>query len=167
LRCGHCKSVQPENNFYTHGKGMKGGWCRACRCESERKRRADLNAVHKFHTRYETDMEFRARELLRACAKRCRRYSIPFNLDVEWMAQRLHGRCELTGLEFDMSVRTRKPEVYTPSIDRIVPSLGYVKGNCRLVLYAVNLWMKDFTVEALLPIAEALLSHQGKKRGAA
>jgi hypothetical protein len=84
------------------------------------------------------------------------------------MSQRLQaGVCELTGLAFDMSVRSRRPELYTPSIDRIAPGLGYTKENCRLVLFAVNLWMKDFTVESILPIAEALVRMQTGKTVAA
>lgn len=31
-----------------------------------------------------------------------------------------------------------------PSIDRIIPSLGYVPGNIRLVVYAVNAAMNEW-----------------------
>jgi len=165
-RCSKCSESKHGSDFYTHGNGKPAGWCKSCRCENERTRRTDKALVSKFHTKYETDMDFRARELLRAVQKRCRKTGTEYGLEVAWMAHKLRGRCELTGLPFDMSVRSRKPSLYTPSIDRIEPGQGYTKDNCRLVLFAVNLWLKDFTIQALVPIADALVRHQTKAEAA-
>lgn len=107
-------------------------------------------------------MEFRAHQLLGACRKRCRKNGTEFSLDVPWMAEKLRSVCELTGLSFDMSVRTRRPQLRTPSIDRIEPGKGYTKDNCRIVLFGVNLWLRDFTLEAIIPIAAALAERYSK-----
>lgn len=158
-KCGKCRRVLARSDFYTHGKraGMS-GWCKSCRCADERRRRGDARLVAKFHDKYESDMDFRAQELLRAVGKRCRRKGLAFDLDEDWLSARLRsGVCELTGLPFDPSVRTRKPNPYTPSIDRIAPKGGYTKGNCRVIVYALNMAMRDLGLEAFLPIAEALV----------
>jgi hypothetical protein len=63
-----------------------------------------------------------------------------------------------------MNVRSRSPQSHTPSIDRTVPDLGYVKTNCRVVLHAVNVAMNKWGLDALLPIAEALVSKHAIKR---
>jgi len=161
-RCCRCLTEKDRSEFYTCGPDGLAWWCKQCRREDERRRRRDPSLVHKFHQRYETDLDFRARELLRAVQKRCRRNGTPYDLDVAWLSERLGKTCELTGLPFDLSVRTRRPQLYTPSIDRISPGAGYTKANCRVVLFGVNLWLKDFTIDALVPIAEALVSRHRK-----
>ena len=167
-RCSKCRVVKSVSEFYTQGMSKHlARWCKQCRREDERRRRADMGLVKKFHKRYETDESFRARELLRAIAKRCRRKNLAFDLDVQWLAERLrNGQCELTGLPFNMSVATRRPTPYTPSIDRIIPSNGYTKSNCRVVLHAVNLSMGNWGLDVLLEISQALLERH-RKVGAA
>lgn len=165
-RCSKCKSDKPQGEFYTNADRSLARWCKECRRGDEQRRRSDAGLVSRFHDKYETDMDFRSRELLRAVQKRCRRGSIPFDLDIAWLSERLRGSCELTGLSFDLSVRSRRPSPRTPSIDRIAPGGGYTKSNCRLVLFAVNAWLKDVTLETMLPIAEALVRRQSKSEAA-
>lgn len=71
--------------------------------------------------------------------------SLIFDLDIEWIKERLH-KCEVTGIEFelrDMATKSttnysnRKP--LTPSVDRIDPHKGYTKDNCRVVCWWYNL----------------------------
>lgn len=171
-RCSKCGATKEIGEFYTNKNSRYqsariAGWCKQCRRLDEAKRRADPRLVSRFHDKYETDMAFRARELLRAVQKRCRREGFAFDLDVEWLATRLSGVCELTGLSFDMSVRSRRPGPFTPSLDRIVPGAGYTKANCRVVLFAVNAMLKDFTLDAMLPIVEALVRRHSKSEVAA
>lgn len=102
-------------------------------------------------------MAFRARERMRHVAKRCRRLGIAFDLDDQWLEKRLlAGACELTGIPFNMAATSRRPEMFGPSIDRKRPELGYTKGNCRLVLFAINLALNTWGLEAFLPVAKAL-----------
>lgn len=64
-----------------------------------------------------------------------------FDLDRQWFRERLErGRCEMTGLAFDMIGR-RTP--LSPSIDRINPRGGYTKSNCRLIIWWLNRAMSD------------------------
>lgn len=163
--CAKCKEKKPRSEFspasrFANGDGLH-GYCKACRCQEELERRKNPLLVQKFHHKYETDMDFRAKQLLCAVQKRCRKNHWAYDLDAEWLAGRLRiGTCELTGLRFEMSVATRRPTMYTPSIDRIVPGSGYTKDNCRVVLHAINIGMLAYTLEAFLPIAQALVEQQ-------
>lgn len=157
-RCSKCKQNKVVGEFYTQGVSTA-GWCKSCRCADEKIRRANPVLVAKFRTKYETDMDFRARELLRATQKRCRARGIAYDLDIAWLSERMRGCCELTGLPFDHAIRNRRRNAYSPSIDRIVPGGGYTKDNCRVVLYAVNAALNDWTLDVLLPIVEALLQR--------
>jgi hypothetical protein len=68
------------------------------------------------------------------------RYRVfPSQVDItrEWIKQRLDsGKCEATGIEFDIQ-RPWNPR--TPSIDRIDSSKGYCEENCQLVILQYNL----------------------------
>ncbi len=82
---------------------------------------------------------------------------IPFTITRDWVYERLLEQnccCAITGLKFSKnrdSGRERSP--YALSVDRIVPSLGYTQENCRLVLFAVNVMLMDWGLEAIIPIA--------------
>lgn len=52
----------------------------------------------------------------------------------------------------------------TPSIDRIVPSLGYVKSNCRVVTIAINTMLLDWGEDLFLRMANAYKRHKPKRR---
>ena len=85
--------------------------------------------------------------LVANCRTRARNKNIPFDLDnfVDDIQKRIdHGRCELTGVAFDMSP-TRHWN--SPSIDRIRPRDGYVAGNIRIVCHAINAAMGDWGEE--------------------
>jgi hypothetical protein len=166
-KCGRCSDVKKRSEFYTCGTKKPShdglaGWCKECRRSDERERRRDPVVVGKFHARYETDMDFRARELLRAIGKRCRSKGHAFDLDIPWLSERLSGRCELTGLPFDLSVAARRSTAFSPSVDRIVPANGYTKANCRVVLYALNVAMSDWGLAVTVDIAAALLREQAR-----
>jgi hypothetical protein len=167
--CAKCHQTKSTSEFYAGGNATKryggvGSWCKECRCNDERRRRNDPNVIHKFHAKYETDEHFRAREILRAIGKRCRRRNIPLDLDIDWLATRFrNGRCEITGLPFNMSVAARKSNPHTPSVDRIDPAKGYTKDNCRVVLLAVNIALMNWGMDVLMPIAEALVARHPRR----
>lgn len=168
--CPRCKTTKHSTQFGPGRRQPDGlsGWCRSCRAESERLRRLRPDNVARFRARYEQDIHFRAIEIVRRISKRARRYNLPFDLDVAWVEERLRGRCELTNLPFDFSPATRsgRSNAFTPSVDRIYPRDGYVRGNCRVVIYALNLALSDLGLDRFLPIAEALIVYQ-RRRGVA
>ena len=60
--------------------------------------------------------------------------------DLRSLLIRCNGRCEVTGLKLHTSWEGKRHPM-APSIDRIDSSKGYVRGNCRVVCYAVNVAM--------------------------
>jgi hypothetical protein len=50
---------------------------------------------------------------------------------------------------------SRKSKEYAPSLDRVVPSLGYVRGNVRVISYRANTLRRDASIEEL----EAVLRY--------
>ena len=99
--------------------------------------------------------------LLNYARDRARKANLPFDLEREWLREKLErGVCELSGLTIErVSPGGYRTHPYAPSIDRIIPADGYVKGNCRLLCFAVNRARSDFGDDVLLTIARGLVKH--------
>lgn len=93
---------------------------------------------------------------------RAKKKGIPYDLDAAWGEARWTGRCELTGLPFDLEIIPGRtgPRTLSPSIDKIDPAQGYVKTNCRFVVFCVNALKSDGTEEQMYAVAELLLANR-------
>lgn len=65
--------------------------------------------------------------------------------------------CPVLGLK--LIVGDNKRSDYSPSIDRILPELGYVSGNVRIVSYRANRIKNDATAEEAMLIAADLQDY--------
>lgn len=52
-----------------------------------------------------------------------------------------------------------------PSVDRIVPSLGYVQGNVRLITYHVNVALAEFGLGSLIKLSEDVIDFNKDTHG--
>jgi transposase-like protein len=78
---------------------------------------------------------------------------LPFDLDVPFLEDLLKpGRCNVTGIPFDTSPPRieHRPNMFVASLDRIVPSDGYIKGNVQVVVYVYNRLKDDHPQEDIL-----------------
>lgn len=95
--------------------------------------------------------------LLFGAMARARKKKVPFELTQDWAASRWTGRCEMTGIAFRFKGTGPGPKVFSPSIDRIEPKLGYVPSNCRFILWAINAMKGEATDAEVFEIAEAIV----------
>ena len=119
--------------------------------------------------RREKDREYRHRYIEKNWARyilgsgiksRCLKKGIPFDLDQhedDLNARLKVGVCELTGLPLRVGHGPRTWD--SPSIDRIVPSLGYVHSNVRVVCVAANAALGDWGETVFRKIATAYLER--------
>lgn len=104
-------------------------------------------------------MRRRADELLRGVRNRKKRWDV--DLTTEWILDRLYaGGCEFTGLRFDFET---KRGAFTPSIDRIDVSKGYLRSNCRMVILGYNYARNHFDDADVLTIARAIVMAEGDR----
>lgn len=120
-------------------------------------------ASRRYAERYRNAAHVRAYALWQAAKVRASKKGLPFELTREWVLERVAaGTCEVTGLPFapkDRRGRERSP--FSPSIDRIEASLGYVPSNCRVVLWGYNAAKSLGTHNDVVAIARALVGLEG------
>lgn len=85
-----------------------------------------------------------AKYYLKVVKDRSRKKGLEFDLDYEWIKEKFdNGVCEISGerLDFTYTPGTTGNSAYsefTPSIDRIDSSRGYLKENCQVVCIWIN-----------------------------
>ena len=79
--------------------------------------------------------------MVKAAKARARDRGVPFNITLDDI--NTHGRCPRCGVE--LKPNAGKAESCSPSLDRIVPALGYVKGNVTVICYRCNRLKGDST----------------------
>jgi hypothetical protein len=79
---------------------------------------------------------------------RAKEKGLPFDLDDRKIFRPSH--CPVFGVELDYSRGTKKrAQDNSPSLDRIVPELGYVLNNVRVICWRANHLRSNATVEEL------------------
>lgn len=126
---------------------------RAYRAANPELARAQTRASIK---RQHVTIKGRSRKLLDAAKKRAAVKALPFDLTLDWVMERMGKPCEATGLTFILEPGRGAGlrSAFCPSIDRRVPAAGYVKSNCRLIVWGLNAALStwgeaDFKVIAL------------------
>lgn len=86
---------------------------------------------------------------------RSKQKDLPLGIDTEylislWEVQK--GKCAVSGIEFNLASPeiAGEPRFDSPSVDRIEPSLGYTKGNVRLVIYQINMAIGPYGLSRFL-----------------
>jgi len=154
-----------ECNKLIQGKRKDAIYCSSkCRNNHRQKRYRIKNLDHVRQTwrNYSDTTNGTASLLLNYAKDRAKRYDLPFDLDKEFVLEKLNnGRCELTDLPFSKQLsqkRGRNP--MTPSLDRINPKLGYVKSNVRLICFGLNAALGDWGESIYVKLATAYMNKK-------
>ena len=96
------------------------------------------------------------RRMLTAAKARAAKKNLPFNLTLDDFE--LPATCPVLGTEIILGadVNTRDQ---APSLDRVIPALGYVKGNVLVISARANRIKNDATVLELRRVAEFFENH--------
>ena len=87
----------------------------------------------------------RAHYLLASAAQRAKRSKVPCTITEEWIKERLQrGVCEVTGLPLAIGSREGITP-FSPSLDKLIPYLGYTPSNTLLVCYGLNMLKRTDT----------------------
>lgn len=96
---------------------------------------------------------------VRAARRRALEKGLPVDIDAEY-AQSLFpadGLCPALGIQ--MSWGSAEGRSTSPSLDRIVPSKGYVRGNVQWISHKANSIKSDATPEEVGRVAQFLIRN--------
>lgn len=161
--CRTCGTEQPYSEFYVNSKGNRRNSCKACVTAAERlRKRSEPDAVSERHKAWR--LEKRGHALTNVAKHRAKTKGLPFDLDpAEIQAVIDAGRCQVTGIEFDLS----EPRAWNaPSLDQKAPGAGYTKANVRVVLYALNVMANTWGTQRISQIASAISDRQRERSDA-
>lgn len=147
--CGRCHLIKPVDSFYKSKRSHHPG-CKQCRAEWDKQH---------YNPTKQKGIDDRKRKrnpiqwLLRRAKTRAKKKNIPFDItpaDIETPTY-----CPVFGMELDYlaSGGSGRQTYNTASLDRIIPSKGYVKGNVEVISWRANVLKRDATHEELEKVA--------------
>lgn len=99
-------------------------------------------------------LEFRLKRTLSLAKTRSKVYSLPFDLTLEHLMEIYPKDEACPVLKVNFVWGTRKDKEFSPSIDRMIPEKGYVKGNVKFISYKANRIKSDSDIETLQKIID-------------
>lgn len=130
--CRKCLQVKPFSEFHKHNGCTFGvnSVCKDCRKPVSSENWKNQSAEYKIWHRAKS---------------RAKEKDIPFNLEISDII--IPRYCPVFAIEL-----IEGDEECTPSIDRLIPDLGYVKGNVRIISNRANRLKADATITELMLI---------------
>lgn len=151
--CKGCLTSKTLSEFSANKDGKCRNYCRECsntkRSEKRKNEYLEMRTTKRGHV------------LVAAAKYRAGKMGIPFDLCEKDIQSRIEaGRCELTGMEFDLLA----PKAWnTPSLDQIKPGAGYTRDNVRVILYAMNVMSHTWGPNKVAEIAMALMEKRKER----
>lgn len=171
-RCTGCKQWLPLGDFHKHSDSSSGtkARCKRCGCaqalgyyykhpeksvESQRRYRSRHRvAVNKRRMEYRHKNPERA--ILYFARRRARLNSLPF--DIELSDVIIPEFCPILGIRL-VAGGSRRQKDCSPTIDKVIPSLGYVKGNIQVISWRANRIKSDATIDELRSIVKYMATY--------
>jgi hypothetical protein len=89
--------------------------------------------------------------------QRARRDEIPFDIDIEFLESIKTETCPILGMKLSWgSLGDAYVKNNSPSLDKIIPEYGYIKGNVCIISYLANKIKQDVGYDTLYKIADWL-----------
>jgi hypothetical protein len=129
-----------------------------CKAEKERlaaraQRKANPGRAYENNKRFQSNNPLKARiaVAISSAQGRVRKNGLPFNLKRGDLPP-IPTTCPVLGIELIVWGSQTRDE--SPSLDRIIPSLGYVPGNVRWISTRANILRRDATARELALVAQ-------------
>ena len=139
-KCSKCKKFLTLDNFTKKGSKKRKGLRASCRnCENLRMKN---NYIKNPIPQMLSNAKIRSKEK-----------NIEFNIDTKYLKSIFpkDNMCPVLNISFQGGYMNedKKNKDYSPSLDRIVPEKGYVKGNLVFVCNIINRVKSDSSMEIL------------------
>lgn len=160
--CAKCGIEKPVEEFQrrTDTRNGRQSRCKPCRKEyaAERylaNREHLLNLNHEWIDRVKREEP--ERMLVQSARQRAKRRGIPFTITMKDIV--IPERCPVLGIPLERGTRTH--HAASPSIDEVVPGLGYIPGNVQVISHKANAMKRDANPEELQRFARYYYNAAG------
>ena len=159
--CTLCKTTKPLTEFNKKPGGWMGtdGIRRTSKCKecviaerrlypyNTRPRKTDDRGgyIKEYKPRQMLTNERIAYRMLLGARRRAKQGGYPCTITLEDIV--IPDTCLITGMKLKVNENTAGPD--SPSLDKIIPSLGYVPGNIMVISHAANLFKYNHSLEDL------------------
>lgn len=113
-------------------------------------RKKYLMYSNRWYHKMRGSLQFWKRILLYSAKQRATKLKIPFSLTLDDI--HIPEKCPVFGTE--LAIGKGRPKENSPSLDRIIPKLGYVSGNVIVISYRANVIKRDASAEELMKLAQ-------------
>lgn len=167
MKCSRCQQEHPDSEFVNkNGKPVR--CCSRCQKHSKRvyaddPQRSIERSLKSQRNRHEQIKAYK-REQIRKYPERylhhmarirAKKKRVPFELTVENVTIPTH--CPILGIP--LSINSGKSGPNSPTLDRIIPQLGYVPGNVIVMSHRANTIKSDASVEEIRKVLDFLEGH--------
>lgn len=157
-RCPTCRRNLPFSAFALR-KSTKDGLraqCRQCQNKQRKKVRFEKRGT----------LEATLQRMLDSAKHRAKKLNIPCDLTIEYLYSLVTSHCPITLAPIDWIKAETPigcPGPNSPSLDKIVPELGYTQGNCSIISHRGNTIKSNGTIDehrrVIKYMAEQQLKH--------
>lgn len=90
--------------------------------------------------------------MLKAAKERAKKAGVPFELTESDIL--IPSYCPVFGVKLERALGSKGAGPNSPSLDRIIPSRGYVPGNIVVISFRANAAKGDLAADELVALAE-------------
>ena len=162
--CARCKILKPASTFQPkfYNKDGLDAHCRECRGIIRREHYdSAVEATKRVIRQQQNPVKLRLRQMIASAKIRAKRDNLPFALTFEYMCGLVRTHCPVLGLTFNYQATEFSAD--SPSLDKFIPSLGYVPGNVTIISRRANTMKQDASLEEVEALA-MWMRHQMDNR---
>ena len=150
-KCNRCLT-EKEDSCFPKDKERLYSLCKDCK--NAAKREWYSNGGNKWESSYKKYVkDFKTEKyLLKKAQVRAKNKNIPIDITVDDII--IPECCPILGIKLFSGINIACDN--SPTIDRIKPELGYVKGNIQVLSYRANMLKSNATIEELEKVLEHL-----------
>lgn len=151
-KCKRCKQSKPLTEFYTNNR------CQSCkdymdeyyknhRQESIKRALKNINKDRVKTNKYKRELNRKnpRNYILQHVRGRAKKLGLPFDLTIDDIV--IPDVCPILGIA--LAISNDYVSANSPSIDRLIPEVGYVKGNIAIISHKANTIKNNASVEEL------------------
>lgn len=143
-RCSKCRQVLPVGQFYKDAGNSDGlgQQCKQCRQQYY----IDNPVIRQ------------TGNMTNDAKRRAKKKNLPFDIDKDYIRSIVPSHCPILGMPLEWSAHRggQGPLPNSPSLDRIDPAKGYIKGNVWIISHRANQIKSDASHDELKRVTEAV-----------